>query len=404
MVTVGAMTTSDTRRAVRLTMLLFFAQPFAIGCWMALIPIVKEGLGLNEAQLAIALMGLPAGIVPTLPLAGRVIGRYGPRRVCMAALPAQALVLWIILLAGGQTALFLALMLFGAVGAFSQVGLNTYAGRLEKERKVGVMSRCHGLWAIGVTVASAMAALASGLPLLWIPLLVSVPGMIAGIFAAGALPRLGADNAGSGPGSRRILDLPPALILISLFALVVAMTEGAMSDWSAVYMAQRLGGEATAAGLAVSVYAGALALGRLFGDALRARVGPVFLARATILVAISGVLLLVAPLPSLAGWLGFALVGLGVSVGYPLGVTAVAALDDRFEGPNIAIMSMIALCGFLVGPPMIGFLAEAYSLRTGLAALLPLLVLSLWLAGFLRPDSAPKSESEAVAGDESEPG
>ncbi|MDV7143145.1 MFS transporter [Tropicimonas sp. TH_r6] len=387
------MTASDTRRAVRLTMLLFFAQPFAIGCWMALIPVVKGALGLNEAQLAIALMGLPVGIVPTLPVAGRAISRFGPRRVCMAALPVQALVLWLVLLAGSQTALFLALMLFGAVGAFSQVGLNTYAGRLEKERSVGVMSRCHGLWAIGVTAASAMTAMATGLPLLWIPLVVAIPGMLAGVFAAFALPKLGADSVRSGPGSRRLSDLPRALILISLFALVVAMTEGAMSDWSAVYMAQRMGGESAVAGLAVSVYAAALAIGRLLGDTMRARVGPVSLARGTILVAILGVVLVVAPLPNLASWLGFALVGLGVSVGYPLGVTAVAALDDRFEGPNIAIMSMIALCGFLIGPPLIGFLAEAYSLRIGLAALLPLLAVSLWLAGFLKPDSARLADS-----------
>jgi MFS family permease len=381
------MTTPDTRRAVLLTMLLFFAQPFALGCWMALIPAVKATLGLNEAQLAVALMGMPIGIVPTLPLAGRLVGRFGPRRVIMVALPFQALSLWLVLLAGSQGALFAALVLFGAVGAFGQVGLNTYAGRLEKARAVGVMSRCHGLWALGVMTASALTAVLGGLPILLIPLVLTVPGMAVGVAATRGLPKLAGQNRPDTPPRRRLAELPPALILISLFVLVIAMTEGAMADWSAVYMAERLGPAGTGAGFAVSVFAMALALGRLMGDRLRRRHGPVVLARGTVTVAILGLACLVAPLPAWAAWAGFALVGFGASVGYPMGVSAVAALDDRYEGPNIALMSLIALSGFLIGPPLIGFLAQAVSLRVGLGALIPLLGVAWWLAATLRGDS-----------------
>lgn len=376
----------DTTRAVRLSLLLFFAQPFAIGCWMALIPVVKARLGLDEAQLALALLGLPIGIVPSLPVAGRLIARVGPRKVAMGALPALAFALWGALLAGSLPVLFLALMVFGGVSAFSQVALNTYAGRLEKERRVGVMGRCHGLWAIGVMVASGLTAVLSALPVLALPLVVTVPGMAAGVGAAIALPRLAGDTVRTPPPRRRIRDVPAALIGVSLFVMVVSMTEGAMADWSAVYMAERLDAGARSAGLAVSVFAAALALGRLLGDGLRARMGPVLLARSTVFIAILGLAGLVAPLPAWGGWIGLALVGFGASAAYPLGVTAVAALDDRYEGPNIAIMSMIALSGFLVGPPLIGFLAKAHSLRVGLGALVPLLLMCLWTAGFLRSE------------------
>ncbi|WP_068119394.1 MFS transporter [Tropicimonas marinistellae] len=379
------MPVSDLRRTVVLTMLVFFAQPFATGCWMALIPTVKATLGLGEGQLAIALLGMPIGLLPSLPVAGRAIVRIGPRRALMAAFPLQAVALWLVLLAGSLPGLFLALVCLGVITAFSQVGLNTYAGRLEKERSVAIMSRCHGLWAIGLMVSSALAVFAAGLPVQGGPLLVVLSAMAGGVWATTWLPRLAGDMGQPPPPRRKIGELPPALVQIALFALVVAMTEGAMSDWSAVYMAQRLSPDSSVAGLSVSVYAATLAAGRLFGDAMRARLGAVRIARVTVAVAIAGVLCMVAPFPNWTCWVGVAMVGFGVSVGFPLGVSAVAALDDRYEGPNIAALSTIALFGFLIGPPLIGFLAEIHSLRLGLAALVPMLCASLVLAGSLSP-------------------
>ena len=79
--------------------------------------------------------------------------------------------------------------------------------------------------------------------------------------------------------------------------------------------------------------------------------------------------------------------GVGASVGYPLAVSAVAALEDEYEGANIATLSIVTVIGFLVGPPLIGFLAEAYSLKIGLSALLPLMLAGFWFAGFLKPNN-----------------
>ena len=93
---------------------------------------------------------------------------------------------------------------------------------------------------------------------------------------------------------------------------------------------------------------------------------------------------------------GFALVGLGVSVGFPMGVSAVAALDDTYESSNVAIMSAVAVSAFLVGPPLIGFIADATNLRFGLAVLIPGVALGILAANlFARPENPTESQRAA---------
>ena len=380
------MSAPDTRRTVLLTLAVFGLQPIVFGTWLALIPAVQAKLGLDKAELALALLGQPAALVVTLQVASRLIPRIGPRRLLALFFPLQTLALVLPLLAGGQGQLFAALAVFGVAMAFLQVCLNVYAGRLEKALGLSVMNRAHGLWALGLMAGPICAAVLGSIGMGGVATILVVGALtaLAGSAAALALPHLGALPGAPSPPRRGVFALPPALLAISIFALSVSMLEGAMSDWAAIYLAERMGEGARLAGLGVSVYAGCLAAGRLAGDAARGWLGPVALARGSVGVAIIGLLCLVLPLPLWAAFAGFALIGLGASVGFPLGVSAAAALDDRYEAPNIAIMSTVAISGFLIGPPLIGFLAEAYGLRVGLAALLPGLALSILLAGALR--------------------
>ncbi len=376
---------TGTRKTILLTMAVFALEPLPFGAWLALIPFVKEQLALNKAQLAIALLGLPVGVIPSLQVAGWLMTRVGPRRVLAFAFPAQVLVLFLPLMATGLLSLFLALVCFGCVVAMLQVGLNVYAGRLEKQHGVTVMSRCHGFWALGVMVGSLLIAIMPGTPVMLAVAYISVPSAIFGIWAALSLEQLKGQEGTRAPPRRPLLSLPPRLGLIAVCTLAVSMTEGAMSDWAAIYLAERLPEGATHAGVAVSIFAGFLAAGRFLGDTGKDRLGVVTLARCALGVAAIGLALLIIPLPLWTSYVGFALVGLGVSVGFPLGVSAAAGLDDTYEGPNIAILSTVTMLGFLVGPPIIGTLAELFSLRVGLAALLPGLIVGFFLAKSLKP-------------------
>ena len=379
------------RRAVLLTMAVFALQPLAFGAWLAMIPDVKADLGLGKVELAVALLGMPIALIPSLQVAGWMMGRFGPRRVLACALPATGLALMLPLQASGQGQLFGALAVLGMTFAFSQVALNVYAGRLEKSEDIVVMSRCHGVWAVGLMVGSLAAATFISVPgptrLALLALASSVPGMICALL----LPRLAGSETGAGPKRRSLGQIPGVLFLISIFALTIGLAEGAMADWSAVYLAERWPEGAARAGFAVSLYSGFLAAGRFLGDVATARLGRARLARLSSVVAILGIVLMVGPWPILAAFVGCAVVGLGVSVGYPLAVSATAALDDTYEGANIAVLSTIALTGFLIGPPMIGFLAETYSLRVGLGVLIPILAAGFVCAAALRARVVPKT-------------
>lgn len=380
----------DATRATYLIMAMFVLQPLAIGGWLALIPYVKDLLGLSKGQLAMALVGMPAALIPSLQVAGRVIARLGPRRIFIAVFPVQAVAVLLPLLAWSGPSLFAALAILGAAVGFLEVGINVYAGRLEKRARLTIMNRCHGFWALGLTSGSAFVTILAGWP--WTALaILAVVSAVAGPLGAKSMPRLGDDEAAPALPRRNFASLPPALVFVALFMFLVTLTEGSMADWAAVYLAERIDDPGARAGIAVTIFSAFMAGGRFAGDWLKVRLGAVTLARITTGSAILGMLLLVLPLPLVMSYPGFALVGFGISAAYPLGVSAIAALDDRYESANIAIMATVALGGFLVGPPLIGFLSEAFSLKVGFAALLPGLLVALLLTRWLRPESEPDS-------------
>ena len=376
----------DARFGVLLTMAIFFLQPLALGAWLALIPHVKAELALTKSELAVALIGMPVALLVALQFSGAAVGRLGLRRLMQVAFCAQAVAAVPPLLAGSQSWLFAALFGFGFVAAFLEVGMNVYAGRIEIAAGRLVMNRCHGFWALGLMTGSFLVVVIGG-TLAPVPALatISVLSCALGVFAARHLPKVGGSDGEGRLPRRRPGALPRALPLIGAFMFLITMTEGAMADWSAIYLSERTPDLAIGAGIGVTIFSGFMAAGRFTGDALKAVLGATRLARGSALVAALGIGLLVLPLPIGFAYVGFALVGLGVAAGYPLGVSAVAALDDRYQAANVAIMSTSALTGFLVGPPLIGFLADAVGLQTALAVLLPGLLLCLLLAAWLRP-------------------
>ncbi|MGI9389651.1 MAG: MFS transporter [Boseongicola sp.] len=382
----------SVRAATFLIMSLFCLQPMVIGSWLALIPHVKETIGLSKSELAVALLGMPSALLVALQIAGRTVARFGVRRLFLYAFPLQAIASLFPILAPSQIWLFVGLAVFGSAVAFMEVALNVYAGRMEKAAGRLIMNRCHGFWALGLMFGS---ALATGIAPLSTPLMammfIAFASALVGVAMALQLPKFGEIAVGQAPPRRQLRDLPLALLAIGSFMLTVTLAEGAMADWSAVYLSERMSSGLTEAGIAVTVFSGFMAVARFSGDILKRQFGAVNLARGSVALAIAGLLLLILPLPIAVAYVGFAFVGLGVASGYPLGVSAVAALDDTHEAANVALMSTFALTGFLIGPPVIGFLAEAFSLRIGFAALIPALLLCLYLAGWLRNVAAPGS-------------
>jgi fucose permease len=170
------------------------------------------------------------------------------------------------------------------------------------------------------------------------------------------------------------------------------MTEGAMADWAAIYLTQDFAASPGVAGASYTVFALFVALGRFQGDALKARFAVDLLARAFAACAILGLGIALLSPNLMGAFIGLSLLGFGVSLGFPLAVSAASVLPGRSAAANVAVLTQMSLCGFLIGPPMIGLLAEVTSVRIGLIALIPWLLLSFVLAGALRPAATPENQ------------
>lgn len=363
----------------------FFLQPIAFGSWLPQIPGVQERLALGPAELAIALLGLPTGILLMLPFAGQLVGRIGSRNTLLYGFPVFLALVPLPVAAPDIVSLFLFLVLLGIGLSTIELGLNVEADIIEKRGSASIMNRCHGFWSLGIMTGSLIGAGFLALhtsPALAIGLLSLLLVPVAFVVCR-ALPVHEVSAAESQPRSSWRLP-SPGILGISLFVFGITMTEGAVADWSAVYLKDVFSTSGMATGIGYVVFAMMVSVGRFLGDAAKERFGPVVLARICLSLSLAGMLLVVvAPVTAIV-YLGLGCVGLGVSVGFPLAVTASADLGDRPAAENVAILSFIALFGFLVGPPTIGFVAELSGLRSGLAMLLPPLLLSMLLAGLLR--------------------
>jgi MFS family permease len=379
----------------RLTMLIFFLQPIAFGSWLPRIPDVQRALDLGPAGLAFALLGLPCGTLITLPFAGPIVGRIGPRTAILVGMALYSLATCLPAFAPNPALLFVALMLAGSTLSFVELGLNVEADTVEKHTGAVIMTTSHGCWSVGIMAGSLVGSgLASlGLAAHWaIPLVAAIVLPLA-LLVGKALPVYAAE-ASKTEAQRSAWALPSWTLLgICCFVFGITMTEGAMADWSAIFLRDALGAGAGTVGLGYSVFAMMVAAGRFGGDTLKQRFGAVNTARICGALAVAGAALLyVAPNTPLA-LVGFGIIGLGVSVGFPLAVTAAAGLTDRPASANVATLSFVALLGFLVGPPVIGFVAEHADIRLGIACLVPVLLVSLFLAGRLAVKTKPPAHN-----------
>lgn len=384
----------------RLIMLVFFLQPIAFGSWLPRIPEIQSGLGLGPAALALALLGMPLGTLLTLPFAGPLVGRIGARTTIIVGFVYYAIAASLPAFAPDPIMLFIALMLAGSAISFLELGLNVGADAVEKSGGVLIMTKSHGFWSVGIMVGSLIGSGMAGLGIApqWAILAVALLTMPMGIAAGMALPQMASEAPAAHETQRSAWSLPgPALIGVCLFVFGITMTEGAMADWSAIFLRDALSAEGGIVGLGYSVFAFMVAAGRFGGDSLKARLGGVGTARLCGTLAVAGAATLyLAPNVAFA-LIGFGTIGFGVSVGFPLAVTAAAGIGDRAASANVAVLSFVALTGFLIGPPMIGFVAEHSDIRIGIACVIPFLLVSLLLAGRLNPSAAPARNKTGVS-------
>lgn len=359
--------------------------------WVSRIPAVKSQLALNDAELGVALLGLAIGALMAFPVAGWSVSRFGSRRVMVTSLLLMCAALPVAALASSLPLLALALVFVGAGNGATDGAMNAQAVEVEKAYRQPILSSFHAMWSLGALLGAGTGGLLAALSLAPFRhfLLVAVAFALA---VALVRPKLlpTAPRVAAGP----IFSLPPrALLGVGLLVFGAALGEGAMADWSAVYLRDELGtGEALAAA-GYGSFAVAMLVARLLGDTLTARWGAVVVAAQGGLVAALGLSFGLLAASPWAALLGFACVGWGLASAFPLAFGAAGNMPGLNPGVALAAVATMGYSGFLLGPPLIGFVAHATSLQLALSAVV---VFSLMMAA-LSPSLRPNERRDAPA-------
>lgn len=351
------------------TFLVFLALGLSIGAWAAAIPALKIALQLSAAELSLVLLTIPvAALVATVSMgllarhfssgmttAVSVVGTVGA-----FALPGLVTSLPQMLACGVAIGL--------AVGSM-EIACNGHASDVERRWGSAIMSSFHAAFSIGglagASLAGALAWAGGGLTgQLWVPL------GVAAVLAVLAIPLLGPGIRKETAPARRLGPPSPALLLLGVVGLMAYLIEGAVTDWSGVYLETVAGAPPWLASAGYVAFATSMTVGRLTGDAVVGRLGPtrMLIVGGTLALVGFGLAVLVPmPWPAVAG---FALVGLGSANVVPITFSAAARAADTPAG-GIAFVSSLGFAGFLGGPPLIGALATGLGLKAGIAAMMP---------------------------------
>lgn len=397
----------------------FFVESAVLGNWIPRIPEVKAALELSDSTLGLCLLAMPFGSLTGLVIAGRAVEWLGLRDACRAVLPLWALLFMLPAFVGSAPALAAALFVAGVSIALVEVAMNTEADVIEVRAGRRIMSRCHGFWSLGSMAGALVGSLfaQAGISLVAHFTIVMPLLAVVGYAVASALPpdpRVDAPTEASGrpdpvpEGASGIVvaaeraplfRLPSrAILLLCAMPLGIMIVEGAFIDWSAVFMRSVLDASPLVIGIAYAFFSSVMAVTRLSGDAIAARVGDHAVVRASGLAATAGVTLFaLAPTVPLA-FAGAALAGAGVAIVYPLAVTAAARRPGRTSADNVAALTMISFSAFLFGPPLIGFLSDAFGLRAALLSLAPLALTTALLAGEVRGAGGSRDAAAAPRG------
>ncbi len=377
---------------------IFFVNGVVLASWVPHIPAIKARHAISDGELGIVLLAMAAGAVFALPLAGWLVGRAGSRLMTSIAATALCLTLPLPVLSPNLVLVSLSLILLGACNATLDVSMNAQAVVVERRYQRAIMSSFHGLFSLGglagATVAGA--AMAIGVD---DPRHVVGAAIVCLLAVAGSLPWLVPSAPRDASRAGRAFARPTGVLLgLGALAFCGLLAEGAMGDWSAVYLHDTLGSSSATAAAGFAAFSLAMAAGRFSGDRLVVRFGSVPILRASSAVAALGLAGALVLGKSTAGVIGCGTVGLGIANVIPILFSGAGRVPGVQAGTALAAVATTGYLGFLAGPPLIGLAAEIAGLRAALGIVSALCGLITVGAGVLARVTAPGvPEQPAVA-------
>jgi MFS family permease len=359
---------------------MFFINGGAVATWAARIPAVQDKLHLDTGPLGIALLSMAVGALIAMSIAGAIASSIGSRPVIIWTMYASCAALVLPAFAPNLPSLALSVVVLGIFLGSLDVAMNAHAVVVEKLHGSSIMSSFHALFSIG-GIAGAIAGaifawLGIGLEVHFVGSAV-VLCILGAVMQRWLLPASFDSTGTKMEGSAHLETLKCLYGSKLLFAISITMfccflVEGAVGDWSGVYLRRVLDADSGFAALGYACFSVAMCVGRLTGDYLIKRFGRLLLIRIGALMALAGVCVVLIPKIAVSALVGFSLIGLGVANTVPIGFTAAGNSQEVEASKAIATVSLLGYLGLLVGPPVIGFLAQAVTLP-----------IALWLLGVL---------------------
>ena len=373
--------------ATRATYIAFAVNGFSFASWASRIPAVKDRLGLSPRELGLVLIAIAIGSVLALPASGPIVHRFGTRRVvsAMAVIGGCSFVVVALGQLAGVVPLAIGLFVWGLSTAVWDVAMNIQGALVEQHLGRSIMSRFHAGWSIG-TVTGAL--LGTIMVVLGVPVAVHL-GVI-GVAIVIGMPRAVRAYLPDEPteDTRATSALrawkEPRTLLVGLFTLAFAFGEGAANDWIGVAMIDDRGAAHAVGTLALAAFLVAMTTGRWVGPGTLDRYGRVPTLRVLTVVALIGLAIFIFVGSTALAFAGVVLWGLGISLGFPVGMSA-GADDPAMAAPRVSVISSIGYCAFLGGPPLIGFIGEQDTVQHALVAVMVTLVVATAVTPAIAP-------------------
>ena len=360
-------TTRDPKvsAARRASMLIFLVCGIGLSSWAPMVPFAKTNLNLDEAALGFVLLSLGFGAILMMPVSGFLINKYGSRKVMLAAAIVIALILPNLLMAASPVQLSVALFIFGAAIGSIDVAMNAHAVLVQERFGRHIMSSFHGMFSLGGIIGSIGLGFLIGFGLS--PTIAAISISVLLFFIAVSQYKYLLPHAEENSVESFSFSLPrgPVLVL-GLMCFVFFLAEGAMLDWSAVFLKFNRGFTENMAGWGYAAFSIAMAIMRFTGDNLVHKIGSQKVVLFGALLAAAGYLIAVSvPLPG-AALFGFVLVGLGAANVVPVFFTAAGNIPNVPASVSLPAVTILGYTGQLAGPALIGFIAEMTSLPIAL--------------------------------------
>ncbi|GAB1691164.1 MFS transporter [Krasilnikovia sp. M28-CT-15] len=366
-------TTGKTRLGSGTVLLAFTAFGLLWGMYAAALPAIKRNTGASDGDLGAALVCVGLAAAPAMFMVGRLLDRYG-RPVAITALCLFAAAAPLPAFAGSVPMLVVALLLFGFASGSCDVVINSLAATVEADTGERVLNRAHALFSVGLLVGTVVTSLtrAAGVEAAWPLVGLAVVTVLLTVASTGRVPaRLAAHATGETQAARTRRRINPLALRFGVLAALALLVESGVQQWSAVFLEDEVHAAPGLSGLAPGVFAGSMALGRFGGHWLSTRMSDRVVLLASGLLSGVGVLIVAWSGSPLVALVGFAVAGAAISVAAPTvyGVVGRSAPAQR-RATLVGATASIAYVGLLLGPVVVGLIAEQTALRTAIGSLL----------------------------------